>query len=297
MTDIHAPLADAGGMETLPMEPIRLPDEPASEVEPSASVIVVKRTTLYYGIVGFMVLLLTYLIGWTMGASSTAGTVQAVREAISTSLANASLNGSGNDLALQPSPAPTEDPNVRYAVDVTGSPALGPDNAPVTIIEFSDFECPYCERFFVQTEAVLLKKYEGKIRLVYRNFPLVSIHPNAMGAAIAAACAHEQGKFWEYHDLLFQNQDQLTKPDLIAHSKRLSLDTTVFQTCLDSSQSAQKVQNDMQAALDLHLGGTPAFFINGRKVMGAQPLTVLSAFIDAELAVSRSARTPTVTGR
>src|SRR5581483_1914058 len=105
------------------------------------------------------------------------------------------------------------------SVSIENNPTIGPDNAPVTIIEFSDFQCPFCKRFHDTTLPVLLKKYEGKIRFAYRDFPISSIHPYAQGAAEAAECAYAQNKFWDYHDLLFQDQQRLTADDLLTYAK------------------------------------------------------------------------------
>src|SRR5712691_9566756 len=140
----------------------------------------------------------------------------AVHEAMATEVSR--LSGyPGNVAAAQPQ-VPTEDPNQRFVVSIAGKPVRGPENAPVTMVEFSDFQCPFCGRFFAETEGALLKKYDGKIRFVYRHFPLDSIHPFAQGAALASECANEQNKFWEYHDLLFQNQQQLGNEGLLAYA-------------------------------------------------------------------------------
>lgn len=284
MSDVQSSLPPASGLQMAAPEPIRLPDEPVLHNTPRESVIVIKRATIYYSVVGVMIFVGAYLIGFTMGTASTAGTVQAVREAIATGIAGLPANNAGNVAVVQPQQPPTEDPTLRYTVEVTGSPALGPENAPITVVEFSDFQCPFCGRFFGETEASLLKKYAGKIRFVYRNFPLEQIHPYALGAAEAAQCANDQNKFWEYHDLLFQNQQQLTKDDLLAYARQLKLDMTSFQACLDGNKDDAKIQNDLQAAAALNLSGTPTFFINGRKLVGAQPLIAFTAYIDAELA-------------
>src|SRR5207248_2330445 len=119
----------------------------------------------------------------------------------------------------------------------------------------------------------------GKIRLIYRHYPLDGIHPYARGAAQAAECANEQNKFWDYHDLLFKNQDQLDKENLLTYAKQLNLDMKNFQPCVESAKYAQRVQDDVQAGDLLGISGTPTFFINGRKLVGAQPLSAFTAYI------------------
>src|SRR5581483_8762214 len=162
-----------------------------------------------------------YVAGWVMGTQSgeAASVVRtAVKEAVATTIAQ--LPGSGDSVAAaQPQQPPTQDPNQRFSVSIENNPTIGPDNAPVTIIEFSDFQCPFCKRFHDTTLPVLLKKYEGKIRFAYRDFPISSIHPYAQGAAEAAECAYAQNKFWDYHDLLFQDQQRLTADDLLTYAK------------------------------------------------------------------------------
>src|SRR5581483_6667005 len=157
----------------------------------------------------------------------------------------------------------------------------------------SDFQCPFCKRFHDTTLPVLLKKYEGKIRFAYRDFPISSIHPYAQGAAEAAECAYAQNKFWDYHDLLFQDQQRLTADDLLTYAKQLKLDMTAFKDCLDSRKYAQEVQSDYQAGLTLSINGNPTFFVNGRMLVGAQPLEVFTSYIDAELAAANASVTAT----
>jgi protein-disulfide isomerase len=173
----------------------------------------------------------------------------------------------------------------RLAVSDAGRPGRGPENAPVQIIEFSDFECPFCFRV-TPTVASLLEAYGDRVRLVYRHYPLPN-HPNARPAAEAAACAHEQGKFWEYHDRLFANQQQLGAADLKKHAVELGLDAGKFNACVDSRKYQKDVDADMDAAQALGVSGTPHFFINGRPLSGAQPIENFRAIIDDELARKR----------
>ena len=173
----------------------------------------------------------------------------------------------------------------RVAVSDGGRPAKGPSNAPVQIIEFSDFECPFCFRAN-PIVAQVMSTYGNRVRLVYRHLPLPN-HPNARPAAEAAACANEQGRFWEYHDRLFANQSKLSAPDLKQHAADLGLDTAKFNACVDSRRFQKDVDADMDAAQLLGVSGTPHFFINGRALSGAQPFEAFKTVIDEELTRSR----------
>ena len=172
-------------------------------------------------------------------------------------------------------------PQPRIQVAAEG-PARGPKDAKITIVEFSDFECPYCGAAHDTVEQVMTT-YAGKVRLVYRQFPL-SFHPHAAKAAEASLCAADQGKFWEYHDVLFKNQKKLEAADLKAHASEVGLDGQKFGQCLDSGDKKKAVDADQQAGLAAGVGGTPAFFINGIFLNGAQPIDEFKKVIDAELA-------------
>jgi protein-disulfide isomerase len=174
--------------------------------------------------------------------------------------------------------APYEAPKV--AVAATG-PAKGPASAPVTIVEFSDYECPFCGRA-EPTVKDLLAKYPGKIKLVYRDYPL-PMHPKAPKAAEAAHCAGDQGKYWEMHDKLFSPGAKLEVADLKAHAREVGLDGARFDRCLDSGEKAKEVESHRKAGEEAGVSGTPAFFINGRLLSGAQPLEAFSAIVDSEL--------------
>lgn len=170
----------------------------------------------------------------------------------------------------------------REKVSDAGRPSRGPAGAKVEIIEFSDFQCPYCLRAFPVVKQVL-QTYGNRIRFVYRNFPLPN-HPQARPAAEAAACANEQGKFWEYHDRLFGNQDKLSDTDLKAHAVALGLNAGQFTECVNTRKYQKDVDADIVAGNDVGVSGTPAFFINGRPLDGAQPYEAFKQVIDEELA-------------
>ncbi len=177
---------------------------------------------------------------------------------------------------------------LRVAVTPGDGPSWGPTGALVTIVEFSDFQCPYCARVEPALKRVR-ETYGDRVRFVFRDFPLVQIHPQAAKAAEAAACAGEQGKFWELHGRLFDNQARLAIPDLKQHAKELGLDAAKFGECLDSGRHAPDWQADLNEAAAYGVTGTPAFFINGRMLVGAQPYEAFAQVIDEELERAGSA--------
>jgi protein-disulfide isomerase len=167
------------------------------------------------------------------------------------------------------------------AVSTDDNPSLGPDHAPITIVEFSDFQCPYCQQS-VRILKQLRDMYGEKIRLVYRDYPGPN-HPYAPQAAEAARCAGEQGRFWEYHDLLFGRQSPGKGWDFVALAKELGLQLNVFDSCLNSGRFREEITKDLQDGLKLGIASTPTFFINGRPLVGAQPLSTFQALIDRVL--------------
>ncbi len=173
----------------------------------------------------------------------------------------------------------------RQVVATANSPSKGPAKAPVEMIEFSDFQCPYCLRADPTVQQVL-STYGDRIRFVYRHYPLPN-HPNARPAAEAAACADEQDKFWQYHDRLFANPTKLSDPDLKQHASELGLNTGQFNGCVDSHKLKAKVDGDLKAGEEAGVNGTPAFFINGRMISGAQPFEAFKKIIDEELALKK----------
>ena len=158
---------------------------------------------------------------------------------------------------------------------------MGPADAPVTMVTFSDFQCPACARSYPTVKRIM-DQYKGKIRLVFKDFPL-SIHPLAPKAAEAAACANDQGKFWEMHDAMFENQQKLAVADLKLAASVLGLDTAKFGTCLDSGAKTADWQADMEAGRKYGVMSTPSFFINGRLINGAAPYPAFAQIIDEEL--------------
>jgi protein-disulfide isomerase len=173
----------------------------------------------------------------------------------------------------------------RQNVSAANGAAKGPVTAPVQIIEFSDFQCPYCQRANPTIQQVL-STYGDRVHFVYRHFPLPG-HPNARPAAEASQCAAEQGKFWPYHDKLFTSPSQLGDAALKKHAAELGLDTSQFNTCVDSRKFKAQVDADAEAGQEAGVNGTPAFFINGRMLSGAQPFDAFKRIIDDELASKR----------
>ena len=180
----------------------------------------------------------------------------------------------------QPEPAP------RVYLEAGDSPSKGNSDAPVTMIEFSDFQCSFCARFFSQTLSEIEKEYvnTGKVRFVYKHLPLVERHPQANPAALASECAREQGKFWEYHDLLLGNQNSLSESSYKAWAGQLNLEQVQFNECFDSKKYQGRVDRDAQQAAQAGIRGTPGFLINGILVSGALPFVNFTQVIDAELA-------------
>lgn len=170
----------------------------------------------------------------------------------------------------------------RTTVQVQGHPSRGPAAAPVTIVEFSDFECPYCGGLY-PTLKKIEENYKEKIRIVYRQFPLNNIHPHAQKAAEASLCANEQNKFWQLHDAMFTDQQNLTVEDLKAKAASLSLNAQTFSSCLDSGKYAAIIRDSIVEGSKAGVDGTPALFINGRYLGGNQPYDEIAKIIDDEL--------------
>ncbi len=184
------------------------------------------------------------------------------------------------------------------SISLDDDPVKGNPNAPITILEFSDFQCPFCAKFHSTTLPQIQTNYidSGKVKFVYRDFPIQNIHPNAVAAAIASECADEQGMFWEYHDMVFKNQKNWQGLDVSNAVNRfeqfasdLDLDTGKFNNCLESAKYLDEVKNDLSDGRSYGVTGTPAFFIGNEKigyvkVFGAQPYSVFQRAIDQQLA-------------
>ncbi len=230
-----------------------------------------------------------YAVG-NFGGESESLSAHDIEEIIEAAQANAPAPS-----PAQAPPTPSAPPVIQVSTD--DDPFKGDPNAPVTVIEFSDFQCPFCSRFFTQTLPALEENYidTGKIKFVYRDLPLDNLHPNARPVHIAAECADEQGKFWEYHDILFANQgewNRLSSADLTTkineYATSLGLNSASFDSCLSSKSMADEVQADFLHAGQYGATGTPTFFIGNDedgyiKLVGAQPFSAFQAAIDAQL--------------
>jgi protein-disulfide isomerase len=234
--------------------------------------ITLSRDNIINGVLALQLVLLV-VFGWQLFSIKSqlggSGTVakNPVRAALPT-------EGSGDTL----------DPNARQEIVVTTDDhMIGGKDAKVTIVEYSDFECPFCSRAYPTVKQVM-DTYGDDVRLVYRHYPL-SFHPQAQKAAEASECAADQGKFWEFHDLVFANQDLLQGglTQMKKWAADLKLNTGKFNSCLDSGEKADKVLTQMNEGSALGVSGTPGFFINGVSVVGAQPFSTFKQIIDQEL--------------
>jgi protein-disulfide isomerase len=182
----------------------------------------------------------------------------------------------------QAEPAGPDQDTKVWPVNVGNAPAKGPKNAPITLVVFSDFQCPFCGRI-EPTLAKLESEYPGKIRVAWKNFPL-SFHQNAKPAAKAAMAAGEQGKFWEMHDKLFANQQQLDRASLEKYGQELGLNMAKYKDALDSNKFDAQIDADTKEGSAVDVSGTPATFVNGRKIGGAYPYEIFKKIVDQELA-------------
>jgi protein-disulfide isomerase len=194
------------------------------------------------------------------------------------------------DLPATPPPAARQrqaaqpnrpDPNERYEIATAGSPARGPEDAEIEIVEFSDFQCPFCGRV-TPTLKQVEEEYGDRVRIVFKHLPL-SIHPKAPAAHAAAEAAHRQGKFWEMHDKIFANQREMSPEKYRVYAEELGLDLAQFDKDVADPALKKRIDSDTQQAAKLLVRGTPGFFINGRFLSGAQPFASFKRLIDEEL--------------
>ncbi len=231
----------------------------------------IKKTTLYIA--------LATAIGFSAG-------IGAARLFMTSALAEPEVSGRNDPQAgqfLATASSPSSQPAAPVEIAIDGRPYVGPDHAEVTIVEFTDYQCPFCGRHFRETLPQLLSEYEDSVKFVIRNFPRSSIHPFAQKASEAAECAFDQGKFWEYHDNLFENQAALDSASLKTYAEEIGLDSDAFNACLDSGANAERVLRDFRDGQSYGVTGTPTFFINGQRVVGALPFRTFQSLIDAAL--------------
>jgi len=247
---------------------------------PPNDTITLKRSHFYAALLplafvaGLAVGYLFWGAGRSTGPTAGSGTTDG-----SSPVAQARTSAPTADSSAASSAAPT-----RYDVPIDDDPILGPQDAPITLIEFSDYECPYCRKWHTEVFPLLKEAYPGQIRYVYRDFPLVSIHSNAAPAAEAANCAGDQDKYWEYSDKLFTMERSLNQQSYVEYARDLSLDVDQFSECLESRRYQDEVTADYEYAANLGIRSTPTFFVNGIAIVGAQPFEVFQGLIDKELA-------------
>jgi len=217
----------------------------------------------------------------------------------SNQISNQDLNNAIAKLELKilQNQLPTKQPTPIVKISADNDPIIGDPNAPITIIEFSDFQCPFCARFHIQTLPLILEQYieQGKVKLVFRDFPIQSIHPNALPASIAAECANEQGKFREMHDMLFDKQNQWNKQETVdalslfsSYATEIQLDQEIFDSCVTSGKYIEEIRKDLDDGRDYGVSGTPGFFIGNESIgfvelKGAQPFDSFKKIIDTQL--------------
>ena len=192
---------------------------------------------------------------------------------------------------------PTNQPSIPLEISADNDPIIGNPDAPITIIEFSDFQCPFCARFHIQTLPTIMEEYIEKdtVKLVFRDFPIQSIHPNAVPASVAAECANEQGKFKQMHDILFEKQNEWSNLETVyaielfnQYSEQINLEQEQFSSCLSTAKYVKEIQNDLNDGRTYGVTGTPGFFIGNQEMgfvelKGAQPFESFKKVIDRQL--------------
>jgi len=249
----------------------------------------VKKSTFYGLIIGLIVAVgVAAFIAGTY--SSNLNSNQISEEDLEDAIAKLELKMLQNQL-------PTEQPKPPVKISVDNDPIMGDPDAPITIIEFSDFQCPFCARFYSQTLPLIYEEYidQGKVKLVFRDFPIQSIHPNAVPASVASECANEQGKFKEMHDILFGNQNQWNNQETVdalslfsQYATEIQLEQETFDSCLTSSKYIEEIQKDLNDGQNYGVTGTPGFFVGNDQIgyveiKGAQPFDIFKKVIDAQL--------------
>ena len=256
-------------------EPVFEPELDESQMPVESDMITFKRSH-FYSVLTVLAFAAGILLGYVVWGMDTPKNV-----AVNVQAPQTAAQAGG---PVVQAPVPTSVPQyVRYDVPSEGFYSTGPADAPITIIEFSDYQCPFCRRWHQEVYQSLLAAYPGKIRLVYRNLPLTSIHPDAFPAAEAAMCAGEQNAYWPYHEKLFSSE-LLGTEVYKQYARELGLDMTIFEACINDHKYQQAIQADSDFAVNLGVRSTPTFFINGLAIVGAQPLEAFKQVIDKELA-------------
>ncbi len=265
--------------ESQPHEPAP-PDAPMFPPHRDEPVATVSRVTFNYLLISALFLAIGIAIGFVaydriaQSARAAVDTDALITSAVSTAVASLPTPVSVEDAAAAAA-------NARQTVRIEGSPSEGAADAEIVIVEFGDFRCGYCKRFFDETLTPLMEQYDGRILHVYRNFPLLG--PDSLSAALAAQCAHDQELFWPFHELLYATPENLTRDAFLQYAAMLQMDVPTFTTCFDEEQHRSAVIQDYVDGQNLGVGGTPTFFINGKILIGAQPIDQFVLQIEAEL--------------
>lgn len=268
------------------------PALPARDDE--SAVMVIPRAIFNYIVIAVVFLVVGVVIGMAASGGQAATDTRALIDQAVTAALNAQTDriAQAVEQAMAAAQPPSlDDPSSRFAVSaVEDDPTMGADDPIVTIIEFSDFNCSYCGRWANSTLYPLVEKYGDRVRFVYRDYPILA--DSSLTAALAAQCAQDQGKFWDYHNILFSNQGRFSRDNLVSYAAQLEMDTDEFGLCLDEQRHLSRVAGDYQVAQGLGVRGTPAFFINGRPISGAQPIQVFETIIEEELAAAQGSGEP-----
>lgn len=229
------------------------------------------------------------LVGSTELEATRIGVIrQAARDGVADALAASGPKSPASSVSVAGPPVPQAPPTAQaQQIVIRQANVQGNPNAPVQIVEFGDFGCIFCTRFYQQTLSRIIDKYvkTGQANLVYKHFPIVSLHPGADLAAVASECAADQGKFWEFHNVLFErNTKGFTSVTLAQMALDLQLDVPNFTSCLNNGTTSSRMTADMAEGRSLNVGGTPTFYINGQAVVGAQPYEVFDRAISQALA-------------
>lgn len=254
------------------------PEKPArQELSP---VITIARTTLNYIIIAVVFL----LVGIFIGAFSAFRVERTYRSWVSDAIASAMAEQDFGALIAASRPPSMDNPDSRFEVSAAADHVRGSLEAPIVMVEFGDFNCGFCKRFYDETFSQIMDNYGDQIRFIYRDYPILA--ESSVTAALASRCAGEQDAFWAYHDALYENQSMFNQTGgFAALAEQLGLDVQAFNTCVEDQRYLSGVVSDYQEGQSYGIRGTPAFFINGRPVSGAQPYEVFAGVIEEELAL------------
>ncbi len=253
----------------------------------SDEVFVVSRSLLNYFVVGATFLVVGVAIGLLWASNQSTNNEELINQAVGTAAADVSRQIGEDVVAAMESldgGAQELDLNQRYDVVAGDDPVLGVENAVITMVEFSDFRCGYCGRFALEILPTLLENYGDELNFVYRNY--IMFGQPSYDAALAASCAHDQGEFWSYHNLLFEIDDEFSRDVFISLAEQLELNTEIFTDCYDNDTHRDGIFADLEEGRSLYITGTPTFFINGRPIIGAQPYVNFVQVIEEELAAA-----------